>query len=436
MDDPAHVVEAPRVAAASARKNDPRKKALIVVMMLIASLFAIALLVSSLVQTGEGHHKHKTHARMNEKYIQVTRPPSLEQARRVVRPHPLATASPVRTATRSVPGRSRPPSGAETRTSLARGTDAKIAQSAMLVFHTSGSGPRMNAQAQYDANLALKIRLARKLIAARQKEEAMTRGLTQQPGLAQMLAHALPRQTGGSAGGPPTGATTVTRTHEAQQFLHNPGGVTRSSAGVTVSPPPVGPTLMPGSVVPAVLTTTIDSDLPGMITARTVHPVYDSIHEQTVVIPRGSMITGYYSTDINAGQTRILASFTEIIFPDGWTVHLGGMTAADSYGRAGMSAQVNNHFWTQFGASFLIAALTTFLPTTNSVTLVGTGTTPTQGIYGAAGQALINVQQSMLAQYQNLPPTLVVHRGFRFNIMVSRPITLPPEATRPGEEGP
>ncbi|EQD76308.1 Bacterial conjugation TrbI-like protein [mine drainage metagenome] len=418
------VTDAPSVKPPKARKTDPRKKVLLIFMMVIASVFAIALLASSLIQ-----HKHKqvhqSTASLNQKYAEVTHPPSLIEARHVVHQSPVrvgARLPPTGAAfARGATARSSPASRAGRR--AAGALEAKIAASPILTFHASGRGPVMNAQAQYDANLALKIRLARKLLAARQKEEARAAQVAQQPGLAQLLAHALPAQTGGPPGA--VGATTVARTHEAAQFLHHPGSITHSARGVSISPPPNGPTLMPGSVIPAVLTSAIDSDLPGMITARTVSPVFDSIHERIVVIPRGSMITGFYSTDINAGQTRILASFTSIIFPDGWTVHLGGMTAADAYGRAGMPADVNNHFWTQFGSSFLIAALTTLLPTSTGVTLVGTGESTAQGVYGAGGQALLNVQQSMLSQYQNLPPTLIVHRGFRFNIMVSRPITLP-----------
>ncbi len=419
------VVDAPSVKPPPARKTDPRKKVLLIFMMIIACVFAIALLASSLIQHKQ-KQAHQSTASLNQKYATVTHPPSLTEARHVVRPQPVRTGAPF-SPTGSAPALGASAPGAPARSSSASrraagALETKIAASPILAFHTSGHGPVMNAQAQYDANLALKIRLARKLLATRQKEAAQAAQVAQPPGLAQLLAHALPAQTGGP---PAAGATTVARTHEAAQFLHHPGSTTQSAKGVSISPPPDGPTLMPGSVIPAVLTSAIDSDLPGMITARTVSPVFDSIHERTVVIPRGSMITGFYSTDVNAGQTRILASFTSIIFPDGWTVHLGGMTAADAYGRAGMPAHVNTHFWTQFGSSFLIAALTTLLPTTTGVTLVGTGQSTAQGVYGAGGQALLNVQQSMLSQYQNLPPTLIVHRGFRFNIMVSRPITLP-----------
>ncbi|HYW76628.1 MAG TPA: TrbI/VirB10 family protein, partial [Gammaproteobacteria bacterium] len=117
--------------------------------------------------------------------------------------------------------------------------------------------------------------------------------------------------------------------------------------------------------------------------------------------------------------------FTKIIFPDGTTVHLGGMSAADAYGQAGMGADVNTHFWQRFGSSFLIAALSSLLPSSGNVTVINAGENPGSAVGSAAGQALDNVSKSELRRYQQLPPTLIVHRGFRFNIMVSKPISLP-----------
>jgi type IV secretion system protein VirB10 len=220
-----------------------------------------------------------------------------------------------------------------------------------------------------------------------------------------------------------TGSKSTSRADSQQHFLDKIAGQ-KVGAPLPVNPPPTAPTLMPGSVIPAVLLSRVNSDLPGQIVARITQDVYDTIHTRTVVIPHGSTLVGYYSSNVANGQTRVLASFSELIFPDGRTVYLHGMGAADAYGQAGMDADVNTHFWKRFGASFLIAALSTLLPTSRNVTVVNATPSVSQAVTGPAGQALLDVSRKNLQRYQNLPPTLIVHQGFEFNIMVNRPIVL------------
>ncbi|EQD76662.1 Bacterial conjugation TrbI-like protein [mine drainage metagenome] len=181
---------------------------------------------------------------------------------------------------------------------------------------------------------------------------------------------------------------------------------------------------MPGSVIPAVLVSEIDSDLPGMVVARVTRTVDDSVHEYEPMIPMGSTLVGYYSSDVSQGQTRVLASFSEIIFPDGRRVPLAGMAAADAYGASGLKDEVRTHFWKIFGSSFLIAALSSFLPADQSGIVLTPGVSSGALIGSAAGQALVGTSQAILERNQNIPPTLVIRPGFRFLVMVNRPITL------------
>ncbi|MHB1543442.1 MAG: TraB/TrbI/VirB10 family type IV secretion system protein [Gammaproteobacteria bacterium] len=191
-----------------------------------------------------------------------------------------------------------------------------------------------------------------------------------------------------------------------------------------ILPPPKHPTLMPGSVIPAVLVSEIDSDLPGMIVARVTRTIDDSVHEREVMIPMGSTLVGYYSSDVNQGQTRVLASFSEIIFPDGRRVPLAGMAAADAYGASGLQDEVRTHFWKIFGSSFLIAALSAFLPADQSSIVLTPGVSSGALVGSAAGQALAGASQAILERNESISPTLVIRPGFRFLVMVNRPITL------------
>ncbi|WP_415207263.1 TrbI/VirB10 family protein [Rudaea sp.] len=57
-----------------------------------------------------------------------------------------------------------------------------------------------------------------------------------------------------------------------------------------------------GTLIPAVLLTGINSDLPGMITAQVVQTVYDTVTGERVLIPQGSTLIGEYDSRITYGQ--------------------------------------------------------------------------------------------------------------------------------------
>lgn len=248
--------------------------------------------------------------------------------------------------------------------------------------------------------------------------------------LAQLQAQAPAAQLAGAAAqaaGKPDPDSRVATAKRNQEFLDTVGKE-KNKAPIQIQAPPDMPTLMPGSVLPATLITRINSDLPGMVTAQITQNVYDSIYGRYLMIPRGSRVIGYYSSDIANGQSRVLVSFTTVIFPDGSRVDLQGMTAADSYGQSGMHDMVDTHFWEQFGASFLIAAISDLVGADESYDNGSNGVTVISArdpVSGATGEALQDVSQAMLEKYQNIRPTLIISQGYQFNIMVNRPIQLP-----------
>ena len=200
-----------------------------------------------------------------------------------------------------------------------------------------------------------------------------------------------------------------------------------SARGVRYRPPPHGHVLLPGTVIPAVLLTRLVSDLPGLVEARTSRAVYGSVHERTLLIPPGSVLVGRYGETVRAGQRRIFVSFGRIETPDGATVRLPGMEAAGNRGGAGLHDLVRTHFWRMFGSSFLIAGLGAALPgNTNQVLVLPSGAPLVAGT--VAGEALDQTTQALLARDQNLPPTIIIRRGTRFDVLVARTIRFPSPA--------
>jgi type IV secretion system protein VirB10 len=70
---------------------------------------------------------------------------------------------------------------------------------------------------------------------------------------------------------------------------------------------PVSPwQVMAGTVIPAVLLTGINSDLPGQVIGQVTEPVYDTVTGRHVLIPQGAKLIGRYDNVIAFGQSRAL----------------------------------------------------------------------------------------------------------------------------------
>jgi hypothetical protein len=185
--------------------------------------------------------------------------------------------------------------------------------------------------------------------------------------------------------------------------------------------------LLPGTAIPAVLLTRLVSDLPGLVEARTSRAVYGSVHERTLLIPPGSLLVGHYGATVHAGARRLFVSFDRIEFPDGAGVRLPGMEAAGVRGASGLHDLVRTHFWRMFGSSFLVAGLGALLPgNTNRILILPSGAPLVAGT--VTGEALDRAAQTVLDRDRDLPPTIVIRRGTRFNVLVARTIRFPAAA--------
>lgn len=205
-----------------------------------------------------------------------------------------------------------------------------------------------------------------------------------------------------------------------------------SETPISVESAPQNPnTIFQGSIIPAVLNTGLNSDVPGMVTATSTSNVYDSITGRTLIIPRGTKFVGQYNSQINEGQERIMFAFTRMIFPDGRSAVLSAMSGAGENGMSGASGDVNTHFWQMLGSGLLIAGLSSGVDRlssqgTNPVTNVygGGGSTQGQSI-SSGGQVLVNTATQALSRYQNMKPTITVQAATPLNIMVNRDIVIP-----------
>lgn len=189
--------------------------------------------------------------------------------------------------------------------------------------------------------------------------------------------------------------------------------------------------LFAGSVIPAVLVSGIDSDLPGVITAMVRQTVYDSLNPSVVLIPQGTRLVGEYSSDVAYGQSRVLAAWSRLIFPNGATIDLKGMMGADGQGLSGFNDQVDNHYLRTFGSAILISLLGVGaqLSQPQNASML---TTPTAASTATSAMASsLNQAGTMLLQKNlDVQPTLKIRQGYLFNVMVNRTMIMPPYLSR------
>ncbi|WOC15623.1 type IV secretion system protein VirB10 [Pseudochrobactrum sp. MP213Fo] len=108
-----------------------------------------------------------------------------------------------------------------------------------------------------------------------------------------------------------------------------------------------------GTLIPGLLETAINSDLPGQIRAITSQDVY-SFDGRRVLIPQGTRLIGEYQSQILEGQKRILVMWTRLIRDDGVSVRLKSI-GTDSLGRSGLTGDVDNKWLQRFGSAALIS---------------------------------------------------------------------------------
>jgi len=181
--------------------------------------------------------------------------------------------------------------------------------------------------------------------------------------------------------------------------------------------------LRTGAVIPALLLSAMNAELPGTVTAQVSQDVFDTPTGNYLLIPQGARLVGEYSNAIQYGQARIFVAWQRIIYPDGSALDIGAMPGADQQGKAGFNDQVDNHFLRIFGSAILMSAVTAatnWATNHNQVGFNSNGYSASSAISEAVGQQLGQATAHLLEKNLSIAPTLVVRPAYRFNIVVTK----------------
>lgn len=283
----------------------------------------------------------------------------------------------------------------------------------------SQGGENLSKKSNEDALFTAPIfKSAGQLKNARASGQANLSGL---PDPAQMRAMQQAAAAGAGGVGVPPGQEPATVSSD-RQFLNE----TSATKTLRTSFSGVLPkcTLSRGFVIPATFVGGNNSDKPGEFRATVDQDVYDTVDGTCKVIAAGTTLVGAYSPDIAIGQERLLAAFIRMQMPNGKVVPLLGMQGADPNGYAGISGDVNNHFFKIFSGAVIIGFLEQRFNNTATATTATPGGLTTYG--NTAGQVAAQTALTILNRNQNIRPTITTEPGQRMLVQVKHDMVLEP----------
>ncbi|HVT60359.1 MAG TPA: TrbI/VirB10 family protein [Thermoanaerobaculia bacterium] len=222
---------------------------------------------------------------------------------------------------------------------------------------------------------------------------------------------------------------------EDQYEEHRPTPRNAAAAAVRTAPrgaarsrfagPAGGWRVRAGTVIPALLLTEINSDLPGAVSAQVSRNVYDE-RQETIVIPKGTRLLGRYDHQVAAGQRRLLVAWTRLLFPDGSELTLPGLPATAASGAAGLAGSVDNHTRRIFGDALLLSLLAAGAQLSQPQQS-GLLQAPAarQVAAGALGGELASVATELVRRDIAIQPTLRIPAATAFNVFVNDDLVLP-----------
>ncbi|MBE5075060.1 TrbI/VirB10 family protein [Erythrobacteraceae bacterium E2-1 Yellow Sea] len=193
--------------------------------------------------------------------------------------------------------------------------------------------------------------------------------------------------------------------NSASAFASRIGGVGGAPAQARAMTNPTT-TVTQGTLIPAILETAIDTDVPGYVRAVVSQDVR-SFDGTKVLVPRSSRLIGQYQSGLQGGQKRAYVIWTRLIRPDGASVNLASPAIAFD-GTTGLQGEVKSHFFKRFGSAMLLSVI-------GGLSTIASGGTSV--ILGGAGQSAAGVAAQQDSQ---IGPTVRVRQGEPIRVFTAR----------------
>jgi len=189
--------------------------------------------------------------------------------------------------------------------------------------------------------------------------------------------------------------------------------------------------LWSGTIIPAVLETAINTDLPGNVLARVSQNIYDSKTGLSLLVPQGTLLLARYNSSISVAQHRVQIVWDSMIRPDGFQIEFGGANGVDKEGMSGMSAVFHEN-WFEYLKAAGIITLFSVANAKMADTAAQYATDETASAVASSNSAFVNqIGGNFINRAMNIQPTLTVDNGSQVNVMLNRTLFLPPVPNYP-----
>ncbi|EFS20872.1 bacterial conjugation TrbI-like protein [Fusobacterium gonidiaformans 3-1-5R] len=181
--------------------------------------------------------------------------------------------------------------------------------------------------------------------------------------------------------------------------------------------------LKAGGIIPGIMLTGINSDLPGTMIANVREDVYDTVTGKFLLIPKGTRVVGKYSSAISFGQSRVLVVWQRLIFPNGKSLNLDNFEGTDMSGYSGLVGKVDNHTLKLFQGVVLSSILGA---AAGIIDNGGENNSWRNNAGKGAGEEIVSIGEAIASRLLAVQPTITIKPGARFNIMVNSDLILEP----------
>jgi type IV secretion system protein VirB10 len=192
---------------------------------------------------------------------------------------------------------------------------------------------------------------------------------------------------------------------------------------------PVRYQLRAGFVIPAVLLSGVNSEVPGTIIAQVAQDVFDNATGSDLLIPQGARLIGSYASNVQYGQSRLFVVWQRIVFPDGRALDIGAEPGTGSDGYAGFKDRVDSHWVRIFGSAVLMSAISAGVAYSQDRNgqISGNFSAPSFGqeLSAATGQQFGQAAAKLLEKNLDIAPSLKIRPGYRFSVLLIRDFVFP-----------
>jgi type IV secretion system protein VirB10 len=181
--------------------------------------------------------------------------------------------------------------------------------------------------------------------------------------------------------------------------------------------------LVRGTYIRCVLETRIVTDIPGFTACVVTEATY-SINGRSLLLPKGSKISGRYDTDANG--PRVAVVWDRITTPDGVDVSMAS-PGVDNLGGAGHPGDYDAHWGSRVSAALMISMISDVFkyegeqhgPRTTTVT---NGVVTQAPFESNSARTLQRLADQALDRSISRPATVTINQGTLLNVYVARDV--------------